>query len=106
MALRFLSARNCRSAILVVAVMAALPAAAFAQNDPRVIPPKENKQKLPEAPSKLPKVGADRTRGLGFFFGGAEARARRGRRQTCRGEDLGAVDADAERHCRAADDAR
>src|SRR5215211_6470066 len=73
MALRFLSARNCRSAILVVAVMAALPAAALAQNDPRVIPPKENKKKLPEAPSKLPKVGADRTRGLDFLFGALKA---------------------------------
>ena len=53
--------------------MAALPAAAFAQNDPRVIPPKENKKKLPEAPSKLPKVGADRTRGLDFLFGALKA---------------------------------
>ena len=47
--------------------------AAFAQNDPRVIPPKENKKKLPEAPSKLPKVGADRTRGLDFLFGALKA---------------------------------
>jgi len=53
--------------------MAALPAAALAQNDPRVIPPKENKKKLPEAPSKLPKVGADRTRGLDFLFGALKA---------------------------------
>jgi tetratricopeptide (TPR) repeat protein len=73
MTLRFLSARNCRSAILVVAVIAALPAAAFAQNDPRVIPPKEQRKKLPEAPSKLPKVGADRTRGLDFLFGALKA---------------------------------
>ena len=47
--------------------------AVFAQNDPRVIPPKENKKKLPEAPSKLPKVGADRTRGLDFLFGALKA---------------------------------
>jgi tetratricopeptide (TPR) repeat protein len=73
MTLRFLSARNCRSAILVVAVIAALPAAVFAQNDPRVIPPKEQRKKLPEAPSKLPKVGADRTRGLDFLFGALKA---------------------------------
>jgi tetratricopeptide (TPR) repeat protein len=73
MTLRFLSARNCRSAILVAAVIAALPAAAFAQNDPRVIPPKEQRKKLPEAPSKLPKVGADRTRGLDFLFGALKA---------------------------------
>jgi tetratricopeptide (TPR) repeat protein len=73
MTLRFLSARNCRSVILVVAVIAALPAAAFAQNDPRVIPPKEQQKKLPDAPSKLPKVGADRTRGLDFLFGALKA---------------------------------
>ena len=73
MTLRFLSARNCRSAILVAAVIVALPAAAFAQNDPRVIPPKEQRKKLPEAPSKLPKVGADRTRGLDFLFGALKA---------------------------------
>lgn len=73
MTLRFLSARNCLSAILVVAAMAALPVAAIAQDDPRVIPPKENKKKLPEAPSKLPKVGADRTRGLDFLFGALKA---------------------------------
>src|SRR5258705_2698132 len=73
MTLRFLSARNCLAAILVVAAMAALPVAAIAQDDPRVIPPKENKKKLPEAPSKLPKVGADRTRGLDFLFGALKA---------------------------------
>ena len=65
--------RNCRSAILAVAVVTALPAAAFAQGDPRIIPPRENKKKLPEAPSKLPKVGADRTRGLDFLFGALKA---------------------------------
>ena len=53
--------------------MTALPAAAFAQGDPRIIPPRENKKKLPEAPSKLPKVGADRTRGLDFLFGALKA---------------------------------
>ena len=68
MALRFLHARNCRIAILVAAVMTAVPVMAFAQNDPRVIPPKGQK-KPPEAPSKLPKIGADRTRGLDFLFG-------------------------------------
>src|SRR3979409_1433786 len=73
MALRFPGVRKCRSAILLVALIAALPAAALAQSDPRVIPPKENKKKLPEAPSKLPKVGADRTRGLDFLFGALKA---------------------------------
>ena len=35
-------------------------------------PPKQQK-KLPEAPGKLPKVGADRTRGLDFLFGALKA---------------------------------
>ena len=65
--------RNCLSAIVAVAIMAALPAVAFAQNDPRVVPPKDQKKKLPEAPAKLPKVGADRTRGLDFLFGALKA---------------------------------
>jgi tetratricopeptide (TPR) repeat protein len=46
---------------------------AFAQNDPRVIPPPKSQKKLPEAPSKLPKVGADKTRGLDFLFGALKA---------------------------------
>jgi hypothetical protein len=41
MALRFSSVRNYLSAIAVVAIVAALPAMAFAQNDPRVVPPKD-----------------------------------------------------------------
>ena len=73
MALRFPVLRNCLSAIAVTAMLAALPAAASAQDDPRIIPPKDNKKKLPEAPSKLPKVGADRTRGLDFLFGALKA---------------------------------
>ena len=77
MALRFLHARDCRIAILVAAVMTAVPVMAFAQNDPRndprIIPPPKSQKKLPEAPSKLPKVGADRTRGLDFLFGALKA---------------------------------
>jgi len=73
MVLRFPALRNCLSAIAAVAIMAALPAVAFAQNDPRIIPPKDQKKKLPEAPAKLPKVGADRTRGLDFLFGALKA---------------------------------
>ena len=73
MALRFSDARHCRIAILVAAVMTAAPVMAFAQNDPRVIPPPKQQKKLPEAPSKLPKVGADRTRGLDFLFGALKA---------------------------------
>jgi tetratricopeptide (TPR) repeat protein len=74
MALRFPRAPRCRTAILVTAMMMAVPAAALAQNDPRVIPPPQQQKKLPEPPSKLPKVGSsDRTRGLDFLFGALKA---------------------------------
>jgi tetratricopeptide (TPR) repeat protein len=62
--------RNVRSAILAVLIVAA-PALAFAQDDPQAAPPKQ--KRLPEAPAKLPKVGADRTRGLDFLFGALKA---------------------------------
>src|SRR6476620_8734961 len=58
------------TAILLAALIAAAPVAAVAQ-DPRVAPPKQ--KKLPEAPGKLPKVGADRNRGLDFLFGALKA---------------------------------
>jgi tetratricopeptide (TPR) repeat protein len=70
MALRFQIARNCLAATLLTAVIAAVPISAFAQ-DPRVMP--RQQKKLPEAPNKLPKVGADRTRGLDFLFGALKA---------------------------------
>ena len=54
-------------------MLAALPTAAFAQADPRVVPPGDSKKKLPEAPSQLPKVGNDRTKGLDFLFGALKA---------------------------------
>jgi tetratricopeptide (TPR) repeat protein len=74
MALRFPRAPNCLTATLLAAVIAAVPALAFAQDaqDPGVTPPKQQK-KLPEAPGKLPKIGADRTRGLDFLFGALKA---------------------------------
>lgn len=74
MALRFPGPRF-SLAILLTAAMAALsttaPTPASAQ-DPRSAPPK-NQKKLPEAPSKLPKVSADKTRGLDFLFGALKA---------------------------------
>ena len=72
MVLRFPGARNCRIVVLA-AVLTAVPVTAFAQTDPRVVPPKDSKKKLPEAPAKLPKVGADRTKGLDFLFGALKA---------------------------------
>ena len=73
MELRFLKRPNFRSAIVVAAILAVAPVTAFAQNDPRVIPPPKQQKKLPEAPSKLPNVGADRVRGLDFLFGALKA---------------------------------
>jgi tetratricopeptide (TPR) repeat protein len=69
MALRFHNARNCWIAILLAATatsIALAPIPAMAQ-DPA--PPPKQQKKLPEPPGKLPKVGADRTRGLDFLFG-------------------------------------
>src|SRR3954470_3951241 len=57
--------------IWLAAMLAGAPLAARAQ-DPRATPPRQQK-KLPEAPAKLPKVGADRTRGLDFLFGALKA---------------------------------
>src|SRR6187402_1643450 len=71
MILRFPSARNRRLAILVAAMMAAAPVAAFAQDSGA--PPTKQQKKPPEAPSKLPKVAADKTRGLDFLFGALKA---------------------------------
>ena len=42
---------------------------ASAQGDPHAT----QKKRLPEAPAKLPKVGADRARGLDFLFGALKA---------------------------------
>src|SRR3981189_818544 len=69
--MRFSAARDCLAVILFTAMIAAAPVSALAQ-DPGATPPKPQK-KLPEAPSKLPKVGADRTRGLDFLFGALKA---------------------------------
>ena len=69
MALRFPRARHCLTAILFTVMIAGVPALAFAQDPPATAP----KKKLPEPPSKLPKVGADKTRGLDFLFGALKA---------------------------------
>ncbi len=47
--------------------MAVAPLPALAQD--RATPPQKGLKNLPEAPGKLPKVGADRNRGLDFLFG-------------------------------------
>ena len=53
--------------IVLIAALAATPVRAQGK-DPRIAPPTEQK-KLPEPPAKLPKIGADRVRGLDFLFG-------------------------------------
>src|ERR1700749_1771603 len=68
--MRFLFPRNGWMAILFTAAISAVPVVASAQN-PGAAP--KAQKKLPEAPSKLPKVGADRTRGLDFLFGALKA---------------------------------
>jgi tetratricopeptide (TPR) repeat protein len=70
MALRFSNARRCPMAILFAVTIAAAPLAAVAQDRD---PPAKQQKKLPEAPGKLPKVGADRARGLDFLFGALKA---------------------------------
>src|SRR5215468_7386694 len=57
------------SAILVAVTMALAPPLASAQGDPHAV----QKKRLPEAPAKLPKIGADRARGLDFLFGALKA---------------------------------
>jgi tetratricopeptide (TPR) repeat protein len=71
MAPRFPVARTGLILTLFSAIMAAAPGMASAQ-DPPAAPPKQLK-KLPEAPGKLPKISADKTRGLDFLFGALKA---------------------------------
>src|ERR1700676_5213547 len=71
MAMRFPAVRNGLTALLLTVVVAGAPAVALAQN-PHDAAPKQQK-KLPEPPGKLPKVGADKTRGLDFLFGALKA---------------------------------
>jgi tetratricopeptide (TPR) repeat protein len=71
MAFRFSAARNCATAILLTAAIAGAPVAALAQ-DPGAAPSKQHK-KLPEAPGKLPRVGANGVRSLDFLFGALKA---------------------------------
>src|SRR3982074_3809939 len=59
-------------AMIAAAIALALaPALAQAQN-PKLAPQRQQKRP-PEAPAKLPNVGADRTRGLDFLFGALKA---------------------------------
>jgi tetratricopeptide (TPR) repeat protein len=57
--------------ILLSATIVLAPVVAQAQN-PK-LPQQRQQKKPPEAPAKLPNVGADRTRGLDFLFGALKA---------------------------------
>jgi tetratricopeptide (TPR) repeat protein len=70
MASRFPVTGNWVTAVLLAAVVSTASAMAAAED--KHAPPNQQK-KLPEPPSKLPKVGADRTRGLDFLFGALKA---------------------------------
>jgi hypothetical protein len=56
---------------MIAAATVLAPALAQAQN-PKQAPQRQQK-KLPEAPSKLPNIGADRSKGLDFLFGALKA---------------------------------
>jgi tetratricopeptide (TPR) repeat protein len=56
--------------MFLAAILAVAPAMASAQ-DPHATPSRQ--KKLPEDPAKLPKVAADKTRGLDFLFGALKA---------------------------------
>jgi len=70
MAIRFPAVRHGLTALLLTAAVVAAPVVALAQ-DPRIAP--KQQKKLPEPPGKLPKVGADKTKGLDFLFGALKA---------------------------------
>jgi tetratricopeptide (TPR) repeat protein len=72
MPLRFPAIRSSLAVILITAGIAVIPAAASAQ-DPQAPPLKQEKKLPPAPPGKLPKVGADRSRGLDFLFGALKA---------------------------------
>jgi tetratricopeptide (TPR) repeat protein len=68
MAMRFRAVRHRRLAVLLAATIVAIPAASLAQE----LNSKQQKR-LPAAPAKLPRVPADKTRGLDFLFGALKA---------------------------------
>jgi tetratricopeptide (TPR) repeat protein len=75
MAFRFPAPRSSRTAWLLAAlILAAWPALAQPQAPERLPGPHgRSLAKPPEPPAKLPKVGADRTRGLDFLLGALKA---------------------------------
>jgi tetratricopeptide (TPR) repeat protein len=65
-------ARSRKVSILLASALAAAIILARPAQAQDTAPPSQQK-KMPEAPEKLPRVGADRTRGLEFLFGALKA---------------------------------
>lgn len=57
--------------MVLAALIATMPGGAQAQDDKAE--PSARQKKIPQAPSTLPKIGADRIRGLDFLFGALKA---------------------------------
>ena len=72
MPLRFPASRSSLAPILIAAAIAVVPIAVSAEAA-EAPPPKQEKKVPPEPPGKLPKLGADRSRGLDFLFGALKA---------------------------------
>jgi tetratricopeptide (TPR) repeat protein len=72
MALASAKARSRKISLLLTSAFAAAIALAGPAQAQDKAPPTEQK-KIPEAPEKLPRVGADRSRGLDFLFGALKA---------------------------------
>ena len=69
MVLRTASTATCLFGALIAAVIFVAPAEA---QEPKNFPPSKQKR-LPEAPSKLPRISGDKTKNLDFLFGALKA---------------------------------
>src|SRR3979409_874634 len=73
MAARFLTPGKCGILLGAMIAMTTVVAPVVAQAQNPKLAPQRQQKKPPEAPAKLPNVGADRTRGLDFLFGALKA---------------------------------
>src|SRR3954468_23328675 len=73
MAARFPKPGKCGIFLGATIAMTIVLAPALAQAQNPKLPQQRQAKKPPEAPAKLPNVGADRTRGLDFLFGALKA---------------------------------
>src|SRR5258705_14020542 len=73
MAARFPTHDKCEILLGVLIAATIVLAPVLAQAQTPKLPPQRQQKRPPEAPAKLPNVGADRTRGLDFLFGALKA---------------------------------